>query len=226
MAEAGLVKTVVDAIVDAGIKYGIPAAAGFFAGGATLGTIITKLVPRNPVNNGDFRITKEETVVSIEADDGSERYARVCVNRAFRLKLRDDRKQGRFEINIDLSPTEGKWAECLVRLDDDQYLEVNFEKERSIVRAKTPKLTRQRKLDVVLSSTERIAKARHFYALTISNPKDVTTFHWKVQKGTLGMAESARAFAYSEDFDLITLAPGETRNIHQSSHQVTYFITW
>jgi len=222
MADGDLVKTIVEAIIDGAAKHGIPAALGFVAGGTAA---FAKWLPKNPVNNFDFRITREQTDVSIDPDPASATHARVRVKRDFSLKLRDDKKKGRYEINLDLNQTHGKWdKDCRITLDDE-HLGIKRENEDSIIRAKTPKLTRSRKLDVVLSSSERISKARRFYALVISNPKDDTTFQWSIDPAATGI-ESARAYASSEDFDLILLAPGKAHPIHQSAQQVTYFITW
>jgi hypothetical protein len=225
MADGGVLTTIVTTLVKAGIEHGLPAGAAFFAGGG-MWAAINKLAAKNPLNNSDFRITAEQTSVSIGPDPASAHHALVKVKREFSLKLRDDKKKGRFQIDLDLSETEGKWdRECAVRLDETS-LALTFGGERASIKAQTPKLTRPTQLDIVLTSIERISKARCFYSLAVSNPKDSTKFRWSVEPSAAGVHGSARGFASSEDFDLIVVPPGEERSIHESKRPVIYFITW
>ncbi len=225
MAEAGIFTTLGSTLVKSLVEQGIPLLAGG-AGGAGLAKIF---LSGNPLNNTDFRITTETTDLCIMGDPGSASHLRVYVKRKFTLRLRDEKKKGRYQVRVDLNGNniEGKWDDgCAVYLDPNRPFELTFENDRSVIKARTPKLTREHELTVKLNSVEKISKGRRFYSLVITNPKDQTTFHWKVDDSANSIRPHARAFASSEDFDLVVLPEGAEHAIHESSHQVTYFITW
>ncbi len=228
MSDPGILTSVVTTVIKAAIEHGIPAGATFLLGGAG-GAALANFVSRNPLNNSDFRIKTEATAVQFAPKPGNASHLYVNVKRRFTLKLRDDHKKGRYEISVDLNGNnvQGRWEEdCAVWLDQSNPLQLRFEKERSIIKAKTPRLTTRDTLTVILNSVETISKARRFYALFISNPKDQTTFHWTVNPALEDVRVSSRAFASSEDFDLAFLPEGGAHPIQESLHPVTYFITW
>lgn len=151
----------------------------------------------------------------------------VNVHREFTLKLRDKAKKGIFQLRAELKgdSVSGKWLPgCQIKLNDTS-LELHYEDENALIRAAPCKVTSRDTLTITLKSTETITKGRGFYSLVISNPKEKTTIQWSLEEFHES-PPSVRAYASSEDFDLIILKSGVKEPIHESSHQVTYFFTW
>jgi hypothetical protein len=217
--------TILDEVIKFVVEHGFPAAIGLVAGG-TGGAALTNFFRTNSLGNTDFKIVEESTKVVLQPAPAAGSLL-VNVHRQFKLKLRNKSKQGTYRFRSELNGNSilGKWLPGCQIILNDAGLRLNYEEENSIIVSDACHVSARDTLTVTLHSTETIAKGRGCYALVVSNPKERTTMQWRLEDFH-DSAPKVRAFASSDDFDLLILRCGVAELVHESSHQVTYFFLW
>lgn len=208
------------------VQYALPAAVAGIGAGS--GITWLKTLGKQPLAGKDFKITKESTVLTLSPIEDASDSLYVRVVRNYEMRLKGDRKKGVYTLSVDLkgNNVSGKWEPgCQFLKNNTAVNGLAYEDDDTVIRADPCQVQLIDTLKLTLISREKITRKRGFYALTINSPKEKTRFCWKLN-GFAGSDFKARAFASSEDFDLIMLPHDTEKAIGESAHPVSYFVTW
>jgi hypothetical protein len=201
-------------------QYALTAVAG--------GGLTWALRGRRPLSSKDFRITKESTTLTISPVRQASDSVSVRVVRNYEMKLHGRTKKGVYKLYVDLkgNNVSGQWESgCQFLKNDKAVSGLVYDDNATVISARPCNVSALDVLKLTLISVETISRKRGFYALAIDSPKDETQFKWNL-KSFGSESFKAKAFASSEDFDLIILPQGDDYTIGKSLHSVSYFVTW